>query len=775
MYDPVYIIPMLLSTVVSASLSIYIWWNRAKTRDVYFAPMIFAVAVWSGSATLEILAPTFEAKLFWARFQFFGMAPLPVLWLFFALDFTGYGGRFADRRKFWLFLPAIVSILLVWTNAYHGLMWADIRLTAENPYQLVPQFGLWYWTGLAGFSWPLILVGFLCLLRRLLSAASVYRDQLAILLLAFAVGVVANIVQLTGFSPLPHVDLTPISFSVSCLLVAWGLFFYRLFDLVPVAFEAVFHDMQHSVVIVDEKNRIAEINPHALGNLGESRSEVLGRNLQEVYSHFPDSLELSAANDTETEVTARDKHGEPRRLAIRISPLRDWRGEVSGGIVAWRDITESDSQRKRIEDMAYRDFLTSLPNRRALYDIAGRALALAQRREWGVALLFLDLDRFKTVNDALGHASGDLLLQMVAARLRSAVRGEDTLSRLGGDEFALLIQDTTAESARRAAVRLLASLESPFEIKGSILQIQGSIGIAMYPQAGERVDDLLAQADVAMYQAKGSSNSLSFYDPTQDLLTQELLKLETEFRQALESDELVLEYQPVLDLATNEVAGFESFVRWRHPEHGSMEPADFVDVLEERSLTWALDRYVLQRAVSELASLDCAIGVNLSAKSLLNEELYALVETTLAKHNVFAGRLVLEISERSIATPQRPEKVFKRLQELGVGILADDFGSGFSSLTYLRKFPLSVLKLHRDIVRGVGRQPEDEAIIEALVTIARSLRIRVIAKGVESEEQLRWLKDHGCDFAQGAWISAPLPLEKVAGCLESAKQRSARE
>jgi diguanylate cyclase (GGDEF)-like protein len=386
---------------------------------------------------------------------------------------------------------------------------------------------------------------------------------------------------------------------------------------------------------------------------------------------------------------------------------------------------------------------------------------LARRRKWSVAVLFLDLDNFKSVNDDLGHAAGDLLLQLVASRLQGTVRSEDTLVRLGGDEFALLSQDSSAKSAGKAASRMLEALKDPFEIRETFVTVEASIGVALSPDAGASVEELIAQADVAMYQAKNSPQHVAFFDHTQDLFTQELLKLESEFRRALERNEIFLDYQPILDLRTGETAGLEALARWQHPDRGLLQPSEFIPVLEERSLTWNLDQFVLRRALEEIGPLPFPLSVNLSTKSLLDSNLAKVVQEALEEFNVEPSRLTLEVSEVAISAAEQPARMVEILQKMGVKVAADNFGAGYSSLAHLRRFPYSQLKLDQYIVAGIGRNPEDEGILKAILTVAKSFNLSVIAEGVETTEQLDWLRENGCDLAQGFLISEPLSLTRV--------------
>jgi diguanylate cyclase (GGDEF)-like protein/PAS domain S-box-containing protein len=756
-----YIIPTAIAALVSIVLVGYVWRYRQNAAAGQFMRMLLALAAWSTAASFENLVYDLDSKIFWAKAAYLGVPFLPVLWLFFILDYRESGsGRDNPSRRLLLVVPAL-STILAWTNDYHQLIWTDMSLvTIKGSRVMIYEFGPYFWIAVAAYSWSLVLIATVVLLRRLLAGPSIYRAQAGILLAAALLPLLASMVYLSGLGP-TGLDLTPLSFSLTTVLVAWALFSYRLIDFGPVAFEAVFNALDDAIIVVDNQGRVTEINPRALRASSRSRSEVVGEMVEVVFSRYPDLVErFGSSRDVHTEVTV-DESGRARRLEIRIFPLEDDKGRTTGRIVISRDVTERSVYQSRIEQMAFRDFLTGLPNRRALSDLANKALALARRRKWSVAVLFLDLDNFKSVNDDLGHAAGDLLLQLVASRLQGTVRSEDTLVRLGGDEFALLSQDSSAKSAGKAASRMLEALKDPFEIRETFVTVEASIGVALSPDAGASVEELIAQADVAMYQAKNSPQHVAFFDHTQDLFTQELLKLESEFRRALERNEIFLDYQPILDLRTGETAGLEALARWQHPDRGLLQPSEFIPVLEERSLTWNLDQFVLRRALEEIGPLPFPLSVNLSTKSLLDSNLAKVVQEALEEFNVEPSRLTLEVSEVAISAAEQPARMVEILQKMGVKVAADNFGAGYSSLAHLRRFPYSQLKLDQYIVAGIGRNPEDEGILKAILTVAKSFNLSVIAEGVETTEQLDWLRENGCDLAQGFLISEPLSLTRV--------------
>lgn len=758
-----FVFPMLAGVPLTLALAVYAWRQRSQPGAVYCAPLLVAVAVWSTGAAFEALGTTLEGQLFWARFQYFGIAPVAPLWLLVALDYTG---RTRSLRRRWiagLFLPAVVTLVLAWTYPAQRLLWREVHLSTAGRFpDLVVERGPWFWIGHAAYGWGLVALGILLLVRQLRRTSPLHRGQAAVLAGAGFVPCVANVLYLAGASPIPHVDPTPLGFTVAGVLLAWGLFSFRLFDLAPVAYETVVRSIGETVVVVDLKDRIVAMNPMAEKRLGRKASEVVGRPVDEVYARWSDIVErFRETQQARAEVTLETLRG-PRDIELRIFPLHDTRGAFSGRVVLSQDITDRKTYERRIEELAYRDPLTGLPNRRALKEDAEKALALARRRKWGLAVLFLDLDGFKAVNDALGHAVGDEILAQVAGRLKETVRQGDLLARLGGDEFAMLLHDCSAEQAHTSAQRVLAVLEEPFRVETTSLYVEASIGIALHPQDGATVSDLLTHADVAMYQAKAQRAAIGFYDAARDTFTPEQLFLESELRQALDRRELVVHYQSIRELRSGRRVGVEALVRWPHPRRGLLGPGDFLPVAESRRLSGLIDHLVLRRALRDASALgDLWLAVNLSGASLGDPSFPATVRRELERSGVEPGRLVLEVTETVLASPERVSAAVRELKELGVRLASDDFGGGLSCLASLRSLPFDLLKLDRYVVQGLESRPEDRAIVKAAVAIADTLGLRVVAEGVERDSQLEWLKAQGCDLAQGFLIDRPRDLREL--------------
>ena len=447
-----------------------------------------------------------------------------------------------------------------------------------------------------------------------------------------------------------------------------------------------------------------------------------------------------------------------------------------------QDISDRKQSEDKIRYLAYYDNLTGLPNRVLFKEHLKRALAIAEQHKSYLAVLFLDLDRFKGINDSLGHDVGDLLLQQVADRLQQRVRPYDTISRdpdeekdsmiarLGGDEFTILLEGiATPEIAARVARRVIEVLEAPFDLNGNEAFISCSIGISIYPHDGLELDTLLKNADVAMYCSKDLGRSTyQFYTQEMNSASLQRLILETHLRKAFEKDEFSVHYQPKVDCSTNRIVGLEALVRWNNPELGWVSPADFIPIAEDTGLVIALDRWVISAVCRQLDSWQSQqiplvrIAVNLSAKHFIKNNLTETIELIRQRGGAAWNNLELEITEGVLM--KHTEEVIDAmiaLNETGVSISIDDFGTGFSSLSYLTRFPFHTLKIDRSFVSRVNDTPESASIVTAIIALSRSLHKDIIAEGVETNEQLTYLKNSGCTVIQGYLFSRPLPEHEV--------------
>jgi diguanylate cyclase len=423
-----------------------------------------------------------------------------------------------------------------------------------------------------------------------------------------------------------------------------------------------------------------------------------------------------------------------------------------------------------LQHMVLHDTLTLLPNRVLLEDRVQQAVDECKRAGGQCAVLFIDLDRFKTLNDSLGHFAGDSVLRTVADRLRSAVRSEDTVSRLGGDEFVILLKHLThVEDASRVARKAMDVLGTPIEVEGQMLRISSSIGISVFPAHGDNSTRLIANADTAMYHVKKSGRcNFVFFSPEMGAFFPKRLALENELRSALENDEFVLHYQPKVDMRSGRIVGMEALVRWQHPTRGLIMPAEFIPFAEETGIIVPLGRWVLHQACHQNRAWhkkgirDLSVAVNISGVQFQQPNFVETVSYALAASNLQPRLLELEITE-TVVMQNAAEAIgmLEQLHRMGVGLSIDDFGTGYSSLNYLKRFPIHKLKIDQSFIRDISMDSDDAAIVNAIIALAHSLRLRVVAEGVERQEQLNFLRVLGNDEYQGFLHSKPLPAREI--------------
>jgi len=500
-----------------------------------------------------------------------------------------------------------------------------------------------------------------------------------------------------------------------------------------------------------------------------------------VSSHDEVGVLIGAFNEMLTQIEAREEAltDSFREIQTAQHGLYERTQELEA---ANRDLEREMGERERAEErarvLAFHDALTGLPNRLLFNDRLKLALSQADRHHRKLAVLFVDLDRFKLINDSLGHSLGDILLRQVADRLITTVRHSDTVARLGGDEFTLLLPELHGpEDAARTARKILRTIRKPFSLEGREVFATPSIGIAMFPEDGEDVDTLLKNADTAMYRAKDEGrDNFQLYTSAMNVHALKRLSLESGLRRALPNRELRLWYQPVVNLADGEIHGFEALLRWQHPMLGLVPPSEFVPVAEATGLIVPIGPWVLRtaceqvRAWQETSQRPLSVAVNLSARQFEQADLTEQINRALDETGLPPETLELEIVESSaMRNAESAIKTLAQIKNTGVRISIDDFGVGYSSLSYLRRLPIDTLKIDRSFVRDITIDPGDAAIVTAVVGLARTLKLRVVAEGVETREQLDFLRRQGCDRMQGYLMSAPLPPSDCLSFIESSR------
>ena len=528
-------------------------------------------------------------------------------------------------------------------------------------------------------------------------------------------------------------------------------------------------------MVTDADNKIQMVNNAFSIITGYNQDEVVGKDPsilasghhdQAFYDEMKASIQQSGT--WEGEIWNRRKDGEIYTEWLAITEIRDELGQLEGYVSLFSDITKRKENEVRIHFQANFDTLTGLANRNLFADRFSQALKRAEREKQKLALLFLDLDGFKHVNDTLGHSKGDALLKEVATRLVASLRKSDTVARLGGDEFAVLLPDCAGvEHIEHIATKIQDSVSAPYTLEGHDAFISVSIGITVYPDDGSDTETLLRKADSAMYKVKENGRKhFQFFTQEMDEKAQQRRTLEHDLRRALDNDELSVYFQPIIEASTGEVASAEALIRWNHPVKGVISPADFIPLAEDIGLIIPIGEWVLRQACQAAAAWQKMfarsprIAVNISSHQFQRKSIFQLTKTILADTGLPADKLIMEITESLLISDD--EETLAQLQairSLGIDLSIDDFGTGYSSLSYLKKFPITTLKIDRSFVMDVTTNPEDEALIKAIISMAHSLNLKVVAEGVETGEQASFLKSRNCQFIQGYLYSKPLVNE----------------
>lgn len=549
-----------------------------------------------------------------------------------------------------------------------------------------------------------------------------------------------------------------------------------------------------AVICTDALGKISLINVAAERLLGYRLSEIEGEPVDKVFRLVNSSTRETITNPMGKAFALNEtRHVPDNCVLIRpdgseifiedsVAPIHSRAGEITGAVMVLRDVSLARVLSDKLFHSAHHDSLTGLPNRSLLNDRIERAITLARRRERKLAIMFLDLDGFKHINDSLGHLMGDKLLQSVARRLQDCIRSPDTVSRQGGDEFVVLLQDLNEpKDAAKTAERLLNAVAKPHYFERNEVFVTTSIGISMYPGDGQDAEALFKRADAAMYEAKKNGRqSYQFFRLTADAHAEGRFSIEQGLRRALEREEFTLQYQPKIDLKSGAITGVEALLRWTHPTLGLVPPEQFIPVAEESGLILPIGAWVLQEACTQARSWandglsTGTMAINVSAVQFRTQNFLNGLLADLNKIGLPPQNLELEMTESVLMNnPELTGPILRTLRDNGVQVSVDDFGTGYSSLSYLQQFPLDALKIDRSFVQRIQNSPDDAKIVSAIISMGRDLKLRVIAEGVETLADVKFLKTRDCDEAQGYYFSRPLSAEHLASMLQRQRSRIA--
>lgn len=773
---------LIISVILYLFFSLYAIKYGLEKLNRYFVYITLGLLFWSLCNLFIIYSSNGYMCMFWYRISAFAQCFVAPYTAHFFIVFTGKSNYFRTyTAKFLFYLPAIILLIAFLTD--HVIVNRFVVAEPKLIYMTVNySFWLFYYIA-CQFSY--VLIGWVVILRWKSNLR--YSSELK---QSFSILGPYTITMILTFSSALSILHDKIDFFmlVPCLAIFgtgslwYAAYKYKWVTLTPaLAVENILNTMADSVLLVDPEYKIQSVNNETLRMLHYESEELIGRKLDIILdmSSFSDkdySSEFKSGSIKNYESSFITKYGAKVPVVLSASEYRDDSNTLVGIIIISRDITAQKEAEKNLAYLAYHDTLTGLPNRLLFYDRLEQAIARADRYGFIIAIMLLDIDGFKEINDFFGHNEGDYLLIKVSERLKKVIREIDTLARLGGDEFILIINDLKSESdIPEIAKKIHNVFDNAFTIRNHKLNITTSTGISVYPRDGNNINELIRNADIALYHAKGQGkNNYQLYKPMLSKKGTDKFIFQNRLRRAVEDNEFVVFYQPIVDVFTREIIGMEALVRWNDPEKGLIPPNEFIHIAEETGIIVQIGEFVMRTACLQNSKwiksglLSTPVSVNLSATQFKQPNLIDMIMEILNETGLEPRYLQLEITETTaMSNAAKTLSIMNELYEKGITFIIDDFGIGYSSLNYLKNFPVSTIKIDRSFIKNIVENKNDAAIATAILALAETMNIKVIAEGVEKPEQLEFLKKLNwkpaeaftCHGAQGYYFSKPLPAE----------------
>jgi len=752
--------------------------KRSALNRLFFA-LNFSLIIWSFFDAFYISASNEAACIFWYKLSSFGAFSFCGILLHFFLKYT-YKENLL--KQWWMYIILYLpSIIFLYKEMISGF-YAKAYLQGSNGWIISTRTdSMWFW---ALVAYDVVYIGIcvlICYRRQKTAISQRERKQARILFVSSSASLLVGLV-ITFFVAIPKFNIPDIT-SMSGAIWSIGIYItivkYKLMAMTPTFIaENMFQTIVDSVILANPKGLILNINPETQRLLEYNQEELIGEPLERIF--FSDSQNANISELLNTcpvrgvEASIISKNGVNIPIILSISECKDSYDTRIGFVLASKDVTDYKQAEEKIQYLATHDSLTGLPNRLMFMKLLNYSIQSAKRNKKHLAVLFVDLDRFKIINDSKGHDVGDQLLQVIALRYKQILRAADAVSRQGGDEFVILIEDVHKLSdLKLVANSILASTYEPVVLLGDECRVTASIGISIYPQDGEDAQLLMKHADIAMYCAKEEGkNDFQFYSKDNQSQSMGRLAIETNLRLALERKEFSLHYQARVNFKTGIISGVEALLRWHNPNLGSITPTQFIPVAEETGMIISIGKWVLRTACIQNVTWQkqglptVCISVNLSIRQLMDSNLIGDIEAALNDSGMAPNLLELEVTESMImSNPTKMMDVLVKIKSMGVRLAIDDFGTGYSSLAQLKNFPIDTLKIDRSFIRNIPGNLEDKAIAHAIITMGETLGITVVAEGVETIEQMNYLKDQSCDEMQGYYFSRPVVPEQFADLL----------